>query len=247
MAGRRRLDAELVRRGLVPTVDDAKAAVGSGQVLVAGAPASNPGRLVGAGEPVTLRASPPTYVSRGGRKLEAALDGFRLRPAGLRCLDAGASTGGFTDCLLQRGAAHVVAVDVGRGLLHERLRADPRVTLLERTNVRALELGERFALVVADLSFISLRTVAPALVAHAAGDLVLLVKPQFEAHRAEAARGRGVVTDPAVHERVVEEVAGAFARLGAAKMGVMRSPVTGADGNVELLLHLSVGERAGGA
>jgi 23S rRNA (cytidine1920-2'-O)/16S rRNA (cytidine1409-2'-O)-methyltransferase len=139
----------------------------------------------------------------------------------------------------------VVAVDVGRGLLHERIRTDPRVTVVERTNVRALDLGERFPLVVADLSFISLRTVAPALVGHAAADLVLLVKPQFEAAKAEAAKGRGVVTDPEVHERVVEEVAVAFAALGAAKMGVMRSPVTGADGNVELLLHLSVAQGRG--
>jgi 23S rRNA (cytidine1920-2'-O)/16S rRNA (cytidine1409-2'-O)-methyltransferase len=138
-----------------------------------------------------------------------------------------------------------VAVDVGRGLLHERIRADPRVTVVERTNVRALDLGERFPLVVADLSFISLRTVAPALVGHAGADLVLLVKPQFEAARAESAKGRGVVTDPAVHERVVEEVAVAFDALGAVKMGVMRSPVTGADGNVELLLHLSVAQGRG--
>jgi len=179
-------------------------------------------------------------VSRGGRKLEAALDHFGIDPSGRRCLDAGASTGGFTDCLLQRGAATVVAVDVGHGVLHERLRNDRRVTVLERTNVRTLELEERFPLVTADLSFISLRTVAPALLAHAACDMVLLVKPQFEAGRAEASKGRGVITDPAVHERVVEEVAVAFVGLGAVKMGVMRSPVTGADGNVELLLHLRV-------
>ena len=240
MAPRRRLDAELVRRGLVESRRQAQEAIEAGRVLVAGAPADKPARLVGAGEPLTLQGPPPRYVSRGGRKLEAALDRFGVDPAGLRCLDAGASTGGFTDCLLQRGAAAVVAVDVGHGVLHERLRADPRVTLLERTNVRALDLGERFPLVTADLSFISLRTVAPALVAHAGRDLVLLVKPQFEAGRAEAAKGRGVITDPAVHERVLEEVTSAFGALGAVKMGVMRSPVTGADGNVELLLHLSV-------
>ncbi|MEO5680413.1 MAG: TlyA family RNA methyltransferase [Acidimicrobiales bacterium] len=241
MAARRRLDAELVRRGLVTSRQQAQQAITAGRVLVGGAPADKAARLVGAGEPVTLQGPPPRYVSRGGLKLEAALDGFGLDPRGLRCLDAGASTGGFTDCLLQRGAAAVVAVDVGHGVLHERLRADPRVTVLERTNVRSLDLGERFPLLTADLSFISLRTVAPALLAHAAADLVLLVKPQFEAGRAEASRGRGVITDPAVHERVLEEVAVAFAGLGAAKMGVMRSPVTGADGNVELLLHLSVG------
>jgi 23S rRNA (cytidine1920-2'-O)/16S rRNA (cytidine1409-2'-O)-methyltransferase len=241
VAPRRRLDAELVRRGLLPSRQQAQQAIDSGRVLVGGAPADKAARLVAAGEPVTLRGPAPRYVSRGGFKLEAALEGFGVDPAGLRCLDAGASTGGFTDCLLQRGAASVVAVDVGHGVLHERLRAHPRVTVLERTNIRALDLAERFPLVTADLSFISLRTVAPALLAHASADLVLLVKPQFEAGRAEASKGRGVIVDPEVHERVLEEVAVAFVGLGAVKMGVMRSPVTGADGNVELLLHLHVG------
>jgi 23S rRNA (cytidine1920-2'-O)/16S rRNA (cytidine1409-2'-O)-methyltransferase len=238
VAARRRLDAELVRRGLVPSRQQAQEAIEAGRVLVGGAPAAKAARLVAAGEAIILRGPGPAYVSRGGGKLAAALDGFALDPSGLRCLDAGASTGGFTDCLLQRGASSVVAVDVGHGVLHERIRGDSRVTVLERTNVRSLDLGERFPLVVADLSFISLRTVAPPLVAHASEHLVLLVKPQFEAGRAEASKGRGVITDPAVHQRVVEEVTDAFERLGAVKMGVMRSPVTGADGNVELLLHL---------
>jgi len=241
MGARRRLDAEMVRRALVPSRQQAIDAIEAGRVLVGGAPAAKGARLVGPDEPIVIRGPGPAYVSRGGRKLEAALDRFAVLPAGLRCLDAGASTGGFTDCLLQHGAAAVVAVDVGHGVLHERLRADPRVTVLERTNVRALDLGERFPLIVADLSFISLRTVAGALVAHAAADLVLLVKPQFEAGRAEASKGRGVINDPAVHQRVVEEVCLAFERLGAVKMGAMRSPVTGADGNVEFLLHLAVG------
>ena len=240
MAPRRRLDAELVRRGLVDSRQQAQAAIDAGRVLVGGAPAEKAARLVGADEPVTVQGPPPRFVSRGGFKLEAALDRFGVEPAGLRCLDAGASTGGFTDCLLQRGAASVVAVDVGHGVMHERLRGDPRVTVLERVNVRTMDLAERFPLVTADLSFISLRTVAPALLAHARRDLVLLVKPQFEAGRVEASRGRGVITDPEVHDRVLEEVLVAFVGLGAVKMGVMRSPVTGADGNVELLLHLSV-------
>jgi 23S rRNA (cytidine1920-2'-O)/16S rRNA (cytidine1409-2'-O)-methyltransferase len=181
-------------------------------------------------------------VSRGGEKLDAALTRFAIEVGGWRALDAGASTGGFTDCLLQRGAREVVAVDVGYGQLHERLRADPRVDARERVNVRALAadaIGGRVDIVVADLSFISLRTVAPALLACAepGAPLVVLVKPQFEAGRAEAAKGKGVIRDPDVRARTVEEVAGAFVALGAAIMGTMESPITGADGNVEYLLH----------
>ena len=187
------------------------------------------------------------YVGRGGEKLAAGLDGFEISVGGVRALDAGASTGGFTDCLLQRGARQVVAVDVGYGQLHERLRGDPRVDLRERTNVRSLDaeaIGGPVDLVVADLSFISLRTVAPALLACAApgADLVLLVKPQFEAGRAEASRGRGVIRDPEVRLRALEDVSGALASLGAAIMGSMESPLKGADGNVELLLHVRNGD-----
>jgi 23S rRNA (cytidine1920-2'-O)/16S rRNA (cytidine1409-2'-O)-methyltransferase len=162
--------------------------------------------------------------------------------AGRRVADLGASTGGFTDCVLQRGAASVVAVDVGYGQLHERLRADPRVEVHERTNVRDLtpgDLGAPADVLVADLSFISLRTVLPAMLplAVAGADVILLVKPQFEAGRQEAARGRGVITDPAIWRRVLEEVSAALTELGAAIMGAMASPLTGADGNVEFLLH----------
>ncbi|MDQ1397821.1 MAG: rRNA (cytidine1920-2-O)/16S rRNA (cytidine1409-2-O)-methyltransferase, partial [Acidimicrobiaceae bacterium] len=151
------------------------------------------------------------------------------------------STGGFTDCLLQRGAAAVTAVDVGHGQLHERLRADPRVRVIERTNIRTYAAEEQFPLVVADLSFISLRTVAPALLdANAApgADVVVLVKPQFEAGRAEVSRGRGVVRDPAVWAAALEGVGSALTGRQAAMMGAMVSPLTGADGNVEFLLHL---------
>jgi 23S rRNA (cytidine1920-2'-O)/16S rRNA (cytidine1409-2'-O)-methyltransferase len=161
---------------------------------------------------------------------------------GSRALDAGASTGGFTDCLLQYGARCVVAVDVGYGQLHERLRADPRVESIERTNVRDLvpgDLGAPFDVVVADLSFISLRTVLAPLLGQAApgAHVVLLVKPQFEAGRDEAARGRGVIREPAVWRRVLDEVLIALHATGAAIMGVMVSPLTGADGNVEFLVH----------
>jgi 23S rRNA (cytidine1920-2'-O)/16S rRNA (cytidine1409-2'-O)-methyltransferase len=191
---------------------------------------------------VVVAGDPPRFVSRGGEKLDAALDRFAIDPVGVRALDAGASTGGFTDCLLQRGAARVVALDVGHGQLHERLRADPRVEVHERRNVRDLapgDLGEPFPLVVADLSFISLRAVLPHLLDQAApgADLVLLVKPQFEAGRDEASRGRGVIRDPEVWRRVLEEVVVALGGYGAAIMGAMPSPITGADGNVEFLVH----------
>jgi 23S rRNA (cytidine1920-2'-O)/16S rRNA (cytidine1409-2'-O)-methyltransferase len=191
---------------------------------------------------VVVAGDPPPFVSRAGGKLAAALDRWDVPVAAVRALDAGASTGGFTDCLLQRGAAQVVAVDVGYGQIHERLRADPRVEVHERLNVRDLapgDLGEPFPLVVADLSFISLRTVLPQLIAQAApgADLVLLVKPQFEAGRAEAGRGRGVIRDPEVWRRVLEEIVRAVEGHAAAIMGVMVSPITGADGNVEFLVH----------
>jgi 23S rRNA (cytidine1920-2'-O)/16S rRNA (cytidine1409-2'-O)-methyltransferase len=181
-------------------------------------------------------------VGRGGEKLDAALDRFDVPVSGRRALDAGASTGGFTDCLLQRGAAHVIAVDVGYGQLHERLRADPRVEVRERTNVRTLDRDDVAGgvdLVVADLSFISLRTVLPVLVplVDPGGDLVLLVKPQFEAGRREASRGAGVVRDADVWRRVLEEVVRAASESGADRMALMASPLTGADGNVEFLLH----------
>jgi 23S rRNA (cytidine1920-2'-O)/16S rRNA (cytidine1409-2'-O)-methyltransferase len=189
-----------------------------------------------------VRGEGPRFVGRGGEKLAAALDRFAVTVDGSRALDAGASTGGFTDCLLQYGARCVVAVDVGYGQLHERLRADPRVESVERTNVRDLvpgDLGPPFDVVVADLSFISLRTVLAPLLEQAApgAHVVLLVKPQFEAGREEAARGRGVIGDPAVWRRVLDEVLIALRAAGAAIMGAMVSPLTGADGNVEFLVH----------
>jgi len=212
-------------------------------VLVGGAPASKPAHLVDPGQAVEVVGPGPRFVGRGGEKLDAALERFTVPVAGRRALDAGASTGGFTDCLLQRGAAQVIAVDVGYGQLHERLRADPRVDVRERTNVRSLDrdaIGGPVDLVVADLSFISLRTVLPALVplVEPGGDLVLLVKPQFEAGRREAARGSGVIRDPEVWRRVVDEVATAAAEQRADRMDEMASPLTGADGNVEYLLHV---------
>lgn len=209
---------------------------------MAGAPAVKAARLVGPGEPLRVLGPRARFVGRGGEKLAGGLDRFAVAVEGCRAIDVGASTGGFTDCLLQRGAASVVALDVGYGQLHERLRGDPRVEVHERTNVRAVEpgqLGPPGDLVVADLSFISLRTVLPSLLGlvRPGGDLVLLVKPQFEAGREEAARGRGVISDPAIWARVLGEVTSALVGAGTAIMDLMASPLTGADGNVEFLLH----------
>jgi 23S rRNA (cytidine1920-2'-O)/16S rRNA (cytidine1409-2'-O)-methyltransferase len=242
-----------VRRGLTATRQEAQAAIASGTVLVAGAPATKPARLVAPGEPVVLVRPPSRFVSRGGEKLDAALTRFGVAVAGRRALDAGASTGGFTDCLLQRGAARVYAIDVGHGQLDHALRADPRVAVLERVNVRTLTLDslraadpayEPCALVVADLSFISLRTVVPALAGPAAApgaDLVLLVKPQFEVGRAAVSRGKGVVRDPELWLDALSSVASALHDGGTGIMGAMVSPLTGPAGNVEFLLHARKG------
>ena len=246
---RRRLDTELVRRGLVPSRDRAQAEIAAGRVMVRGVPATKAARMVDADDPLALRGPGPRFVSRGGEKLDAALERFAIDVAGRVALDAGASTGGFTDCLLQRGAAHVVAVDVGRGQLDMRLRTDARVTVRERTNVRHVTLADLgagldpFDLVVADLAFISLRTVASALLGLtvAGADLVLLVKPQFEAGRAQADRDRGVIRDPVVWTEALRGVADAYAGLGATMMDLMVSPLLGAEGNVEFLAHLVAG------
>lgn len=199
--------------------------------------------MVATAEPLEVVGPPPRFVSRGGEKLDAALEAFGIDVTGRRCIDAGASTGGFTDCLLQRGAREVVAIDVGYGQMHERLRADARVRNLERTNVRSLypgAIGGAAAVVVADLSFISLRTVFPVLLdlTEADGVLVLLVKPQYEAGRHEASRGKGVIRDPDVWLRVLEEVRSAVTSQGASMMEAMVSPLRGADGNVEFLVRV---------
>jgi 23S rRNA (cytidine1920-2'-O)/16S rRNA (cytidine1409-2'-O)-methyltransferase len=238
-----------VRRGLAESRTAAARLIGAGSVLVAGAPADKPSRLVAPDEPLQVLGPQPRYVGRGGEKLAAALAGFAIDVRGLVALDAGASTGGFTDCLLQAGAERVVAVDVGRAQLHERLRADARVEVRERTDIRSLPAsGQRYPLVVADLSFISIRSVAPTLVALAApcADIVVLVKPQFEAGRAEVSRGRGVIRDPQVWRRALEGAISAMEDAGATNMGVMVSPLRGADGNVEFLAWFRPGAPAAG-
>jgi len=242
---RRRLDAELVRRGLVDSRRRAAEAIDAGRVVVGGAPVLTAARLVRPDDAIALVGEPPRFVSRGGEKLDAALDHFAVDVSGQRVLDAGASTGGFTDCVLQRGAAQVVCVDVGRGQLAWSVRTDERVIVLERTNVRTLEadaIGGPVDMCVADLSFISLRVVAPALVrcCRRDADALLLVKPQFEAGRGKVGRG-GVVRDPAVHRDVLTDVASALAGAGLAMIGVMNSPLRGADGNIEFVAHCRAG------
>ncbi len=202
------------------------------------------GDLVDSNVPVTI-VEPEPYVSRGGHKLAAALDAFGISPAGRVCLDVGASTGGFTDVLLQRGAARVYAVDVGRGQLAESLRRDPRVVSMERTNARTLGpavIGEPVSLASVDVSFISLRLVLGPIASCFGdddGDILALVKPQFEAGRASVPRG--VVRDPLVHRSVVENVVETSKGLGLAPIGLIASPILGPQGNREFLLHLAVG------
>ena len=243
--GRRRLDAELVRRGLAASRSQAQEAVNAGRVSVAGITATKAGSLVALNAPVELSGPGRPFVSRAGGKLAAALDRFAVDPVARDCLDAGASTGGFTDCLLQRGAARVIAVDVGYGQLAWSLRMDPRVTVMERTNVRDLAptmLPYIPAVVVADLSFISLRLALPALarVAAPGATFVVLVKPQFEAGRAQVGRG-GVVRDPDVWRIALAEVMSTARSLAFEPLNVMASPLPGPAGNVEFPVHLVSG------
>ncbi len=242
MGVRRRLDAELVRRDLVTSRTEAQALIEAHRVLVNGAVADKAARQVAPADQLLIDGPPAKFVGRGGHKLDHALDEFGIDVSGLRVLDAGASTGGFTDCVLQRGAREVVAVDVGYGQLHERLVGDDRVVNLERTNVRHLDvdaIGGPVELVVGDLSFISLRLVIAPLVAvcQPGAPMVMLVKPQFEAGRADVSRGRGVITDPAIWDRVRGEVVAAFREHGCTVAGWTDSPIVGADGNREFLIH----------
>jgi 23S rRNA (cytidine1920-2'-O)/16S rRNA (cytidine1409-2'-O)-methyltransferase len=244
MARRSRLDAELVRRGLARSREHAVTLIAEGRVAVAGTAATKPATGVEAGTPVVVRTDPdqPSWVSRGAHKLLGALDAFGIAVEGRRVLDAGASTGGFTEVLLSRGAAEVVAVDVGYGELAWSLRTDDRVKVHERTNVKTLTheaIDGQVDLVVADLSFISLRLVLPALVACARDDAELLpmVKPQFEIGRERLGAG-GVVRDPEHRVQTVLEVARAAASLGWGTAGVVASPLPGPAGNVEFFLWL---------
>jgi 23S rRNA (cytidine1920-2'-O)/16S rRNA (cytidine1409-2'-O)-methyltransferase len=244
MVRRSRLDAELVRRGLARSREHAVALIAEGRVAVSGRAATKPATGVDANTPVVVRTDPdaPSWVSRGAHKLLGALEAFPVPVEGRRALDAGASTGGFTEVLLHRGAREVVAVDVGYGELAWSLRTDERVRVLERTNVRTLtpeQVDGPVDLVVADLSFISLRLVLPALTAcaTAAADLLPMVKPQFEVGRERLGAG-GVVRDPAHRQDAVLTVARAAAELGWGTAGVVASPLPGPAGNVEFFLWL---------
>ena len=240
-----RLDQLLVQRGLCETRAKAQARILAGEVLVGDRPISKAGTAVDEAVAIRLRGEALPFVSRGGLKLAGALDLWHLDPSGLVCFDAGASTGGFTDCLLQRGAAKVYAVDVGTNQLHWKLRSDPRVVSMEQVNLRTWDpafISERCHLLVGDLSFISLRLAIPPVLASLVpgAEAVLLVKPQFEAGRDEVGAG-GIVRDPGVHRRVLVEVWAFFAATELRPQALAVSPINGGEGNTEFLLRLALG------
>jgi len=248
MARRQRLDTELVRRQLVTGRREATELIEAGRILVNGAIASKAAHQVDPADAVVVSGPPARFVSRGGEKLDAALEACGIDVSGRRVLDAGASTGGFTDCVLQRGAAHVVALDVGHGQLHPKIRDDERVTVMERFNVRDMtieDIGGEVDVVVADLSFISLTLVVPALigVCRPGSELVLLVKPQFEVGRRDVSKGKGIISDPELHRGACDEVRESCENAGATVNQIISSPITGAEGNKEFLLYATVREK----
>jgi len=237
----RRVDLLLVERGLVETRTRAQALILSGRVYSGESRIEKAGTRLALEAPLSIRETLP-FVSRGGLKLHAALEHFGIDPGGTRCLDVGASTGGFTDCLLQSGAAEVFAVDVGYGQLDWNLRNDDRVTVLERTNFRIIDddvLPHDLSLAVVDVSFISLRLILPrrGTFLKIGSPIVVLIKPQFEAGREKVGKG-GVIRDPAVREEVVHNILEAADREGFTSRGIMESPIKGASGNVEFLAYL---------
>jgi 23S rRNA (cytidine1920-2'-O)/16S rRNA (cytidine1409-2'-O)-methyltransferase len=242
---RQRLDTLLVEKGLVETREKARALILAGQVDVDGHGAAKAGSMVPIDADIRVIGPDHPWVGRGGIKLAAALAAFGIDATDRVALDVGASTGGFTDVWLQRGARHVIALDVGHSQLHWKVRSDPRVTVIEHTNARHLkpgdlpDVGDAITRVSIDVSFISLRHIFPVLPALAAKptEIVALVKPQFEAGRRDVGKG-GLVTDPGVHARVIAEVTSAAAEVGLERLGLIESPITGAHGNKEFLLHL---------
>jgi 23S rRNA (cytidine1920-2'-O)/16S rRNA (cytidine1409-2'-O)-methyltransferase len=236
---RDRLDRQLVERGLAESREKAQALIMAGEVLVDGRKSQKPGENVAISSAIEVLAR-PRFVGRGGIKLQAALEHFKVNPAGMVCLDVGASTGGFTDCLLQNGAARVHAVDVGHGQFDWKLRNDPRVVVYEGLNARHLtreQIGEAVDLAVCDVSFISVTLILPAVasVLKASAGMIVLVKPQFEAGREQVGKG-GIVRDPAVQQAACDRVAAAVESLGF-RWSTTDSPIPGAEGNREILLH----------
>jgi 23S rRNA (cytidine1920-2'-O)/16S rRNA (cytidine1409-2'-O)-methyltransferase len=241
VSSKARLDQLVVERGLAESRTRAQALVLAGRVLVDGKRVDKAGSLVAQSAEITLKGETLPYVSRGGVKLAGAIDGFSVQIAGLRCLDVGASTGGFTDCLLQRGARSVAAVDVGYGQLASKLRSDPRVLVRERTNARTLQpedIGGLVDLTVVDASFIGLGKLLPAIArcTRQGGQLLALVKPQFEVGREEASKTKGVVKDPAVRARAIERVAAEVLDAGFRVLGERDSTLAGPSGNVEAFI-----------
>jgi len=242
-----RLDVLLVERGLAQSRSQAQRLVMAGEVRVDGQVVLKP--ATGVKPDVALEVlSGPRFASRGGKKLAAALLAFKVEPSGWVCADIGASTGGFTDCLLQQGARRVYAIDVGKGILAWRLRQDPRVVVMESTNARYLDnLPELVDLVTLDASFISMKTFFPVIkkwFAEGSGQVIALVKPQFEAGRAQVARGKGVVRDPQVHQEVLLDVLAAAQASGYGLQGLIRSPLLGPKGNTEFLAWMVYGEES---
>lgn len=243
---KQRVDALLVERGLAESRSQAQRLVMAGQVRADGQVVPKPSSML-PDESALEVVRGPRFVSRGGEKLEAALMGLNIQVQGLVCADVGSSTGGFTDCLLQRGAAKVYAIDVGKGQLHWKLRQDPRVVVMEETNARYVEtLPELMDLVTVDASFISLRTLLPVLKKWLAeeGQLIALIKPQFEAGKKDVSRGKGVIRDPEIHRQVLSELLDFVYEQGLKLLGLMRSPVLGPKGNVEFLLWTGVLEES---
>ncbi len=247
MKNKERLDVLLVEKGLAETRSKAQATIMSGNVYVAGQRVDKPGTNVDREAEIEIRGAHCPYVSRGGLKLEKALRDFGVDPTGWVCSDSGASTGGFTDCLLQKGASHVYAIDVGYGQLAWSIRQDPRVTVMERTNIRYVkpeDIGQPLDLSVIDVSFISLKLVLPAIrqLLKPTGQVLCLIKPQFEAGK-ELVGKKGVVRDPAVHRLVLETAVETFHQLGFCILGLTFSPVKGPEGNIEFLGHLTLEPR----
>lgn len=239
---RQRLDTLVVEQGIADDIDTARALIGAGRVLVNSQPGEKPGTLYSEGCRITLKEKPP-FVGRGGEKLAAGLASFAVNPEGMICADIGCSTGGFTDCLLQNGAARVYSVDVGYGVLDWSLRNDDRVVVLERTNARYLTrdvIPEPLDLAVIDASFISLNLLLPSVCGLFDGNIriIALVKPQFELPREKVARG-GVVRDTHLHEEALQMVRGFASETGLACDGMIRSPLLGAKGNVEFLMYMT--------